>query len=250
MDAQSVLESGEISLSEGLLSGSNNSRRKILNVCFTGFCAIGLFLTLVAFSSGGSIRDPVLDSTSVFLADLDPAKLKKVIKEGGKRGVEIEGASDLGGTAYFCTVVQEPEGDVDYLMQSVIAMNQKCEPGAEERKGCSGHVGKMALSDNDDQLAIVAYVPEDKYEELSCEEWLQHVLNPYTHKVISKGQNFSTGIIPKDADKGIFPLKIRDDVVKKALDFLRAKKLFPEAPKDDDSSDMVFGDDYVPPDDI
>ena len=30
-------------------------------------------------------------------------KLKKVIKEGGKRGVEIEGAADMGGLQFFCT---------------------------------------------------------------------------------------------------------------------------------------------------
>merc|ERR1719264_1858548 len=42
----------------------------------------------------------------------DPAKkLKKVIKEGGKRGVEIEGAADMGGLQFFCTSVDEPEGD-------------------------------------------------------------------------------------------------------------------------------------------
>lgn len=34
------------------------------------------------------------------------ALLKKVIKEGGKRGVEIEGAADLGGLQFFCTVVK------------------------------------------------------------------------------------------------------------------------------------------------
>merc|ERR1712087_542651 len=30
-------------------------------------------------------------------------KMKKVIKEGGKRGVEIEGAADMGGLQFFCT---------------------------------------------------------------------------------------------------------------------------------------------------
>merc|ERR1712151_1364714 len=29
-------------------------------------------------------------------------KYKKVIKEGGKRGVEIEGAADMGGLQFFC----------------------------------------------------------------------------------------------------------------------------------------------------
>ena len=34
--------------------------------------------------------------------------LKTVIKEGGKKGVEIEGASDMGGLDFFCTVCPPP----------------------------------------------------------------------------------------------------------------------------------------------
>merc|ERR1711972_430277 len=73
----------------------------------------------------------------------DPAKkLKKVIKEGGKRGVEIEGAADMGGLQFFCTSVDEPEGSTDLLKESVAAMNAKSDPTEEERKGGSGHIGK------------------------------------------------------------------------------------------------------------
>merc|ERR1712217_353593 len=39
----------------------------------------------------------------------DPAKkLKKVIKEGGKRGVEIEGAADMGGPSFFAPPLMSP----------------------------------------------------------------------------------------------------------------------------------------------
>merc|ERR1712238_101210 len=74
----------------------------------------------------------------------DPAKkLKKVLKEGGKRGVEIEGAADMGGLQFFCTSVDEPEGDVELLQESVRAMNVISDPTEEERKGGSGNIGKM-----------------------------------------------------------------------------------------------------------
>merc|ERR1719291_950836 len=86
----------------------------------------------------------------------DPAKkLKKVIKEGGKRGVEIEGAADMGGLQFFCTSVDEPEGDVELLEKCVGAMNAKSDPTEEERKGGSGHVDKMIFSAGTEQLAIV-----------------------------------------------------------------------------------------------
>lgn len=42
--------------------------------------------------------------------------MKKVLKEGGKRGVEIEGAADMGGLKYFCTKMLEPAGDLDMLV--------------------------------------------------------------------------------------------------------------------------------------
>jgi len=38
-----------------------------------------------------------------------------VIKEGGKRGVEIEGAADMGGLQFFCTAVEFPDGDEEML---------------------------------------------------------------------------------------------------------------------------------------
>merc|ERR1712039_906524 len=87
-------------------------------------------------------------------------KLKKGIKEGGKRGVEIEGAADMGGLQFFCTSVDLPEGDLDLLVESMKAMNAKSDPSEEERKGGSGHVGKTIFSSGDD-LAIVTYVPDD-----------------------------------------------------------------------------------------
>merc|ERR1711948_178692 len=92
-------------------------------------------------------------------------KIKKVVKEGGKRGVEIEGAADMGGLQFFCTSVEEPEGDLELLMMSVEAMNEKSDPTEEERKGGSGAIGKMVFAAGADQLAIVAYVPEAKQGE-------------------------------------------------------------------------------------
>merc|ERR1719445_3021175 len=117
-------------------------------------------------------------------------KLKKVIKEGGKRGVEIEGAADMGGLQFFCTAVDLPDGDLDLLVESMQAMNAKSDPTEEERKGGSGHIGKMVFSAGAEQLAVVAYVPEEKQEGLSCEEWLQTVLSTQPGgKVLEAGKD-------------------------------------------------------------
>merc|ERR1712056_68700 len=140
----------------------------------------------------------------------DPEKkkadlLKKVKKEGGKRGVEIEGAADMGGLQFFCTAVDLPEGDLDLLVESMKAMNAKSDPTEEERKGGSGHIGKVIFSAGAEQLAVVAYVPEEKQEALSCEEWLKAVLANFSGEVVSTAKDMCTATVKTNADKGVFP---------------------------------------------
>merc|ERR1712192_14380 len=156
------------------------------------------------------------------------AKLKKVKKEGGKRGVEIEGAGDMGGLQFFCTSTEEPEGDLDLLVVSMAAMNEKSDPTEEERKGGSGHIGKMIFSAGVEQLAIAAYVPEEKQKDISCADWLKAVLEPQGGKVLSTAKDISSGIVKQDEAKGVFPLKIREPMIVSANDFLRKAGLFPE----------------------
>jgi len=171
-------------------------------------------------------------------------KLKKVIKEGGKRGVEIEGAADMGGLQFFCTSVDLPQGDLDLLVESMKAMNIKSDPTEEERKGGSGHIGKMIFSAGTEQLAVVAYVPEEKQKDLSCSEWIKAVLGSQGGKVKSESKDVCAGFVTTNSDKGIFPLKIREPMILEANNFLRKKGLFPEDDSDDD--EMVFGDDDFP----
>merc|ERR1739844_307504 len=140
-------------------------------------------------------------------------KLKKVIKEGGKRGVEIEGAADMGGLQFFCTAVDLPEGDLDLLVESMKAMNAKSDPTEEERKGGSGHIGKMIFSAGIDQLAVVAYVPEAKQSELKCEDWLKAVLGNFSGETKSIANDVCSGVVKTNSDQGVFPLKIREPMI-------------------------------------
>ena len=39
-------------------------------------------------------------------------------------------------------------------------------------------------------------------------------------------------------------MKVRDEALTKAIEYLRSLKLFPEASNDDDDDDVVFGDDF------
>ena len=180
--------------------------------------------------------------------------LAKIVKEGGKKGVEIEGASDMGGLDFFCTTMELPDGDSDLLLMSMDAMNAQPDPDAEDRKGCSGHVGKMIFSAGIEQLALVAYVPADEHNKsaskVNVKAWMDHVLTTVGGGTVIKeadatspmGGKVVIATIPKDSEKGKFPLKDKDASMAAAFAFLRSQDAFPED-KDDSDDEMVFGDD-------
>merc|ERR1712224_874149 len=175
----------------------------------------------------------------------DPAKkLKKVIKEGGKRGVEIEGAADMGGLQYFCTSMDEPQGDMEFLEASMTAMNAESDPTEEERKGGSGKIGKMIFSAGDAQLAVCAYVPKDKTGENAADVWLKHVLGMFGGEFVKGDKHVAIGKVMANSDKGIFPLKVKEPGIMEAISYLKKKGLFPD--KEDSDDDYVFGDDDFP----
>jgi len=152
----------------------------------------------------------------------------------------------MGGLQFFCTAVIEPDGDLELLEKSMEAMNEKSDPTEEERKGGSGNVGKMIFSCGTEQLAVCAYVPEEKLGELNCKEWLEKALSLFSGTVTKESsKSVCVGCIKADPDKNIFPLKIREPLILEANNFLRAKGLFPEDNGDSDD-EMVFGDDDFP----
>ena len=177
-----------------------------------------------------------------------------MIKEGGKKGVEIEGASDMGGLDFFCTTIETPDGDVELLQLSMTAMNANPEEGAEDRKGCSGHVGKMIFSAGVEQLAIVGYVPGKEHnksaDKVDLATWMDAVCKAVDGVIVKKpiAANspkeglVATAVVKSDPGKGKFAIKDKDTAMAAAFNFLRSVGAFPED-DGDDSDDMVFGDD-------
>lgn len=153
------------------------------------------------------------------------AKLKKVVKEGGKRGVERDSAAILGGLQFFCTAVEEPEGDVEMLLECLTAMNAKADTMQED------HIGKMLFSAGTSQLAVAAYVPPAKQAQLSCEEWLQRVVNSFGGRVVTAAPDVSAGVVKPSPD--IDPLRVQASAINQANIFLRRKGLLPEESDDD-----------------
>jgi hypothetical protein len=148
------------------------------------------------------------------------AKLKKVVKEGSKRGVERDSAAILGGLQFFCTSVEEPEGDVEMLLECLTAMNAKADTMQED------HIGKMLFSAGATQVAVAAYVPPAKQNQLSCEDWLQVVLNTFGGRVVVAAPDVSAGIVKPSPSKD--PLRVQASAIAEANNFLRRKGLLPE----------------------
>lgn len=181
-------------------------------------------------------------------------KMKVVTKEGGKRGVEIEGAADMGGLQFFCTMIEKPEGDLDLLIESMKAMNAKSDPTDEERKGGAGKLGKMIFSCTEDVFSAVAYVPKDKAEECNAKEWLSEVVLNVANAASVESIKTFEGIDEKywaavsvktDGQKDLFAIKMRDPSISMAYNFLKKRGLFPDG-DDEDDDEYVFGDDDFP----
>jgi len=175
-------------------------------------------------------------------------KMKKIVKEGGKRGVEIEGAADMGGLQFFCTAMDEPNGDVDLLYESMKAMNEKSDPSEEERKGGSGRIGKLIISKNqeDSKLALVAYCPPSKHDVLKADQWMTVLLKTLGAGTMSFGDAYTAKAeILNDPDKGVYILKVKDAAITEGINYLKSKGLFPDK-TDDSDDDYVFGDDDFP----
>merc|ERR1719198_672686 len=132
-------------------------------------------------------------------------------------------------------------------------MNAEADPdNSEERKGCSGHVGKMVFSAGARQLAIVAFVPLNKLDKVPIKEWTAHVaaavqgevMGEPTEAVAPGNDGFVlSATAAADADKGKFPIKDKDTAMAAAFAFLRQKGAFPEDNDDDDDDECAFGDD-------
>jgi len=207
-------------------------------------------------SQGGKKKggDPAMAAKMAGMTKEEKERAKlvaKVVKEGGKKGVEIEGAADMGGLEFFCTTIESPDGDVELLQAAMTAMNAPADPDqSEERKGCSGRVGKMIFSAGVQQLAIVAYVPDATAAKVPIAEWIAAVAKDVGAEITLEptaadspdGGLVAAAVVKANPDAGKFPLKDKDTAMASAFAFLRSKDAFPEDTESDDD-EVCYGDD-------
>jgi len=160
----------------------------------------------------------------------------------------------MGGLDFFCTTIESPDGDAELLQLAMDSMNAEPDPEAEDRKGCSGHVGKMIFSAGTQQLAMVGYVPDVEHNKsagnVDVAVWMETVCAavggtvtvPVAAAKSPKGGKLITATVAANPDAGKFPIKDKDSAMAAAFAFLREKGAFPEDDGDEDD-EPVFGDD-------
>lgn len=192
---------------------------------------------------GGDKAEPTADEKAAAEKKALDKKIKAVLKEGGKKAIDIAGCAEMTlGMDFFCTTMLEPESNVEYLQMAMDAMNVEVDETAEERRGGAGHIGKMLFSAGVEALTIVAYVPEVLQEKIKANEWIAAVAEASGSEVIPGGTAGAAQAIGKAVPQQKFPIKMKDDALAKAFQYLRERNCFPED-DDDDDDDYAFGDD-------
>ena len=157
-----------------------------------------------------------------------------MFKEGGKKGVEIEGAADMSGLTCFCTPhPKRQRGEVKLLEVAMEGMNAIPDPSdEEERKGCSGKISKIIISESEEkgQIAMVAYVAEETKDKLNAKDWLQGVcdsdLGGGVGGTVDEGatDTWATVTCKEDKEKFFF-LKMKDNCLGAAIAYLREREI-------------------------
>lgn len=164
-------------------------------------------------------------------------QVKAAIKEGGKKGQDLQGMNAMGGVKFFGVVVETALGERELLMKVLEGMNKVVDDSADERKGGAGEIGKTLLYADNDVLLMLSHVPECLEGDISQKEWFGAIceaVKATPEDTDQKGVMFAS--VKADADNEIFPLKLREAASNKSYEFLVGKGLVrPESDDDDEN---------------
>merc|ERR1719316_1977005 len=181
------------------------------------------------------------------LPPLDPKALKAIVKEGGKKGAEVAGAADMGGMTHLNVSLDLSEGRTDMMLKALEAMNVDVDPMAEETKGGCGHVAKALFSYGTDRVGVVVYVPTELQDRVAADVWATKIVESMGGELKGKATaKLAKGFVLGDAAKELYPIKMKDELLKASIAFLQEIGVFPDKDDDDEDDEMVFGDDDFP----
>lgn len=166
---------------------------------------------------------------------------KKSEKEGGKKGADLAGMSEMGGQEFFVTAVDEPDGELPLVELAVQAMEREPDPNEAEKKGGAGYVGKAVISSGAKQLAMVASIPSDlKDKGVHAAKWLEQMVSEGGEGAgqVEKGSSssYAKAIVPADPSSGRYAIRMKDSAIQAGIQHLKSVGALPEK-EDSESSD-------------
>lgn len=166
-----------------------------------------------------------------------PGDVKAALKEGGKKGIDLQGVADMGGVQYFNLAVEEPQGDMSLLEKVLEGANLEVDENAEERRGGAGSLGKFLLSAGETKLVAIGHVPKALAEAkgLTVKEWATELMQQMPKsKILEETEEVIKIEMDADTDNNVFPLKARDAAIDAGFKLLKKKGLVPENAEDSD----------------
>lgn len=173
-------------------------------------------------------------------------QLKASIKEGGKKGQDLIGMSDMGGVKFFSVAIDSAEGQWELMDAVMQGMNKEVDPTADDRKGGAGEIGKCLLYADNSTLFMICHVPNLVKEQINQEEWFKAVVDSVGGNMIGEAETIEVGKtgegtvlkaeMKANPDAGKFPLKERDVAIGKSFEYLVSKGLVRPDESDDDEN--------------
>merc|ERR1712012_181865 len=107
------------------------------------------------------------------------------------------------------------------------------------RAGCSASVAKMIFTCNEEQVAVVAYVPSDVVEVLPASAWIQEVLDWFGGDAVELTPGQSSGIAVGQGQYFIKAMKQKATEILVRMQLMSAENAY-------DGEDVFFGDEDMP----
>lgn len=168
-------------------------------------------------------------------------------KEGGKKGQDLCGMSDLGGMAYFTVAMEKCGDDWELLNKTMDGANAEIDPNGDDRKGGAGGLGKCFMGTTGNGVVNFLYhVPAEVQKEkgLSLKEWVDCMLNDtrVVGEILEITETTCKAICKANPDANLFPLKQRDAAISASFELLRSKDLIPVEEDSDEDMGAMYED--------
>lgn len=164
-------------------------------------------------------------------------QIKAALKEGGKKGQDIAGMNAMGGVKFYHIAVESAASSMKLLEKVLEGFNKEVDEAAEERKGGAGDLGKILLSASDDVLLFLCHVPTELAGDINQAEWFNSVTSEVGASMLeSSDPTVMKAEMKADPEKGVFPLKLRDNAINAGYNYLVSKQLIRPDDSDDDAN--------------